>query len=262
MSDVRLPASGNIQVRWHAANAFANPARPTPTEINAGLKLANATSWNDLSFGLSASNTTDDPALSAKSNVTDRGAAQYGGAMSFYYPRDFTSLTDEYALVYNALKVPRTVGFITMSIDGELSDTNVATYVGGARQLAAVGDLVDVYKVMTTGWEESITGEEAFRYTVTFLPQGEVYPRTIIGTASLVVVAPATLALAVAARSALTATVDGRTYTRGLRWTSSNEARARVSQNGIVTAVSAGTATITATFKNGNTLATSLVTVS
>lgn len=262
MTDVRLPSSGNIQVRWHAANAFANPARPTPTEINAGLKLANAASWNDFGFGLQASNTTNDPALSAKSNVSDRGAAQYGGAISFYYPRDFDDNTNEYKLVYDALKTPRTLGWITMSVDGELSDSNVATYTGGMTQTAATGDLVDVFKVMTVGWAESITGEEAFRYTVTFLPQGEVYVNTVIGTTSTVVVTPATATAAAGAVVALTGTVDGRDYTRGLRWTSSNTAKATVSQNGVVKAIAAGTATITGTFEHTGASDTTAITVS
>ncbi len=262
MTDVRLPASGNIQVRWHAANAFANPARPTPTEINAGLKLANATSWNDMSFGLQASNTTNDPALSSKSNVADLGAAQYGGGMSFYYPLDFTDITNEYKLVYDALKTPRTLGWITMSIDGELSTGNVATYAGGATQTAATGDFVHVFKVMTAGYAESITGEEAFRYTVSFLPQGEVYPYAVIGTASVVSVTPATATPTAGDIIALAATVDGRNYTRGLRWTTSDATKATVSQNGIVTTIAAGAATITATFPATGATDTSVLTIS
>lgn len=259
MTDVRLPASGNIMLRWHPANAFANPERPTPAEINAGLKLGDAVSWNDMSFGIEASSTINDPAITAKSTVSDRGAMQYGGSLSFYYPRDFADAGNVYKVVYDAMKVPRTEGFITMSVDGELSETNSPLYTGGATQTAVAGDFVGVFKVMTAGYGESITGEEAFRYTVTFLPQGEASVYTVIGTTSTVAITPATLSAV--GKYALEATVDGRKYTRGLRWTTSNPAVATVSQNGIVTVLGSGSATITATFEPTGTSATTTVTV-
>ena len=262
MTDTRLPASGNIMVRWHAANAFANPARPTPTEINAGLKLASSISWNDFSFGLQASNTNNDPALSAKSNVADRGAAQYGGSFSCYYPSDFTDASNDYKLTYDALKTPRTLGWITMSVDGELSETGTALYTGGMTQTAATGDLVHVFKVMTAGYAEAITGEEAFRYTVSFLPQGEVYPFAVIGATSTVVVTPATASPTTGDLVVLEATVSGRNYTRGLRWTSSDVTKATVSQNGIVTTIASGSVTITGTHVASGSTDTCALTIS
>ena len=263
MTDVRLPASGNIMIRWHADGAFVNPARPTPAEINAGLKIGVAVSWNDFAFGTEASNTIDDPAITSKSNVTDRGAMQYGGTLSMYYPKVYDDASNAYSVVYDALAQPRTTGWISLSVDGELSETNTATYTGGMTQTAAVGDLVSVYKVMTAGYAEAITGEEAFRYTITFRPQGEAYPYTVIGTASTVVALPATATPAAGAVLALSATVDGRPYTRGVRWTTSDPTVATVSQNGIVTIVGAttDTATITATFEAASTTDTVAITV-
>ena len=101
MTDVRLPSSGNIQVRWHAINAFADPAKPTPTEVNAGLVITDAISWNDFDFGVSASNTNNDPSLAAKSNTSDRGAAQYGGGISLYLPPADADSSNLYKLAYD-----------------------------------------------------------------------------------------------------------------------------------------------------------------
>lgn len=251
MTDIRLPASGNIQVRWHASNAFANPAKPTPTEVNAGLKLGNATSWNDFDFGTQASNTVSDPAITSKSNVTDRGAGQYGGSLSFYYPYDKDDTSNELALVRAALKEPRTVGFITVQIDGELSENNTPTYAGGLTQTAAANDLIHVYKVQTAGYTEVITGEEAFRYTISFLPEGELHLYTLVAT-TLTVVIPTTLAAGVGDIEPLLATVNGRAFTHGVRWSSSDPDVASVSQGGIVTAVAAGSATITAEYEGAS----------
>jgi hypothetical protein len=263
MTDVRLPASGNIKVRWHADNAFANPARPTPTEVNAGLKLENVISWQDYDFGIKASNTNSDPALSAKSNVSDRGAIQYNGGMSFYLPADYTDMSNENAVVHAALKEPRTNGWITVQIDGELSETNTPTYAGGLTQQAANGDLIHVFKVMTAGYANAITGEEAFRETVTFLPQGEAYINAVVSTTTpTVVVTPATATPAPGDVVQLAATVNGRAFTRGVRWSSSDTDVATVSQNGVVTIVGddTDTATITATYLGATADATLTVT--
>jgi hypothetical protein len=111
---------------------------------------------------------------------------------------------------------------------------------------------VHVLKVTTDGYAESITGEEAFRYTVSFLPQGDYAVRTVVG-GGVVAGVDATLALNAGNVGVLTCTWGGRNYTNGVTWTSSDNTVATVSSAGIVTAVAAGTATVTATAPNGQT---------
>lgn len=250
MTDIRLPASGNIQVRWHAENAFANPARPTPAEVNAGFIITDDISWNDFDFGLSASNTNNDPSLASKSNVSDRGAIQYGGGISLYLPGDFSDDSNHHKLAWDLLSVPRTTGWITIQLDGELSETSTPTYSGGLTQTAANGDLIDVFKVMTAAYTPVIVGENAFRETISLLPQGEAYPDAVVSTSTPTLSSTATLALDLSDGASLpvTATVNGRRFTRGVRWSSSDVTKATVSQNGIVTPVAVGTATITASY--------------
>lgn len=237
MTDIKVPASGNIRVWWALPNAFANWESPTATEINASLDISNAISWNDFDFGLQASNTIDDPAITAIGKVSDRGATQYGGGISLYYPRSFDDAGSLYSLAYDALDQPRTVGYLVIRIDGAETGT-----------VAATGDLVHVAKVMTDGYAESITGEEAFRYTITLLSQGDIAVRTVVGGGA-VVVTPSDVALAAGESARYTATVGGRIMTNAVRWTSSDTAAATVSSAGVVTAVTTGTATITATYE-------------
>jgi len=250
MTDVKVPASGNIRVWWALPNAFASWEAPTAAEINEGcLDISDSTSWNDLDFGLQASNVIDDPAITAIGKVSDRGAAQFGGSMSFYYPGVFGDESNEYSNTYDALDQPRTSGYLVMRIDGEESSP-----------LAANGELVHVFKVMTDGYAESITGEEAFRYTVTFLSQGDLAVRTVVGGGSVVI--PSTLAIDVDESSRLDATVGGRLYTNGVKWSSSDTTKATVSSAGVVTGLAAGSATITATFEATGGTDTCAVTVS
>lgn len=244
MTDVKVPASGNIRVWWALPNAFANFMAPTADEINLScLDVSDSISWNDFDFGLSASNTIDDPAITAIGKVSDRGAEQFGGGVSFYYPGAFGDVSNAYSNTYDAMDQPRTPGYLVVRVDGDNANT----------PLAANGDLVSVYKVMTDGYAETITGEEAFRYTITFLPQGDLAVRTVVGGGTPVITTAAPT-LAAGESIALEATVGGRVYTNGLKWTSSNPAAASVSSAGVVTAITTGTATITATYEaNGNT---------
>jgi hypothetical protein len=83
MTDIKVPASGNIRVWWALENAFNNFEAPTAAEINEGcLDISDSISWNDFDFALQASNTIDDPAITAIGKVSDRGAAQFGGGQT------------------------------------------------------------------------------------------------------------------------------------------------------------------------------------
>jgi hypothetical protein len=248
----KLPANGNITVLWATEGSFANWKSPTATELNAALNLSSSISWNDYAFGMSASNTQNDPSLADFGNRTDRGAAQYGGAISFYYPGAFDDNTNEYSLVFDAISVPRTKGYIVARIDGAKPTT----------QAFAAGDLVSVMEVMTDAQTNVITGEEAFRYTVNMLQQGALAVYTVVRSTTVTVVTPATLAIATGAKSRLTATVNARPYTNGVAWSSSDTTKATVSNAGVVTGIAAGASTVTATFLATGATDTTAVTVS
>jgi hypothetical protein len=249
MTDIRFPVSGNIRYWFVPAGGIAVEGAPTEAEIAAGLDISDAISWNDKDFGVQPSNTVEDPAITAKGKVQDRGAAQYGGGLSLYYPLDRTVTGDIYVQVENALGVPGVKGYLIARVDGsELSTTTGNAAHPGT--LAKAGDFVTIYKVETAGYAQSITGEEAFRYTVSFLSKGfvktfgvvrlnaTVVPPVIVGT-------PGTGAAGT--KVAVTGTLIGRSYTRGLTWKSSDNTKATVSRNGIITRKATGTATITAT---------------
>lgn len=248
----KLPANGNITVLWATEGSFANWKSPTADELNAALNLSSSISWNDWAFGMSASNTQNDPSLADVGNRTDRGAAQYGGAISFYYPGAFDDDTNDYSLAFDAIAVPRTKGFVVVRIDGAKPTT----------QAFAAGDLVSVMEVMTDAQSNMITGEEAFRYTVNMLQQGALAVYTVVRSTSVTVVTPSTLAVDAGEYARLTATVNGRAYTNGVAWSSSDTTKATVSNAGVVAGIAAGSATITATFLATGATDTTSVTVS
>lgn len=233
-------ANSFTRVDWYASNAFANFSSPTVAELNAGLNISSAVSWNNYSFKRGASTTTSDPSLADAAEVKDRGIINFGGAMSFYFPGPNSTSSDVYTQAFNLFNQPRVFGFIVVRIDGNKA-YNTAY---------AAGDIVSVYQVETDSQMNMITGESAFMYGVNFLGQGAAAMDTVVkATTNAVVVSPPTSTLVHGTgKTRLSATVNGRVYTNGVTWTSSAPAVATVSDAGVVQALTAGSATITATF--------------
>lgn len=245
--DVKYPVSGSIRAWWAPLNGLANYEAPIQAELAAALDISDAISWNDKDFGIQASNTVSDPAITARGNVQNRGAAQYGGSFSFYYPGAFNDNSNLYSVVFDQLRLPGTAGYIIVRVDGLELPTAAGTPANPGTD-PEDGDLVSVFRVETGGYAEAITGEEAFRYTVSFLPKGEVKTMAVV-RASATGVAPVLTgdtSVAAGEHIVLTGTLVGRKYTRGLRWTTSDADVATVSRNGVVTGVGTGSADIIA----------------
>jgi uncharacterized protein YjdB len=174
-----------------------------------------------------------------------------------YYPKSFTDASNKYKVVYDLLDQPRTKGYIVMRMDGTM---------GAAT--AAAGDIVHVFKVMTDGYAESITGEEAFRYTITFLSQGNLAVRAVVKSASAIATAvwqqgvvASTKALTVGTKTKFDAKVDGRWMSNNVAWTVSDTTKASVTNTGVVNAIAAGSVTLTATYAGGGTAGTCALTI-
>lgn len=264
MTDVKLSANGNVKFWWVPLAGFVNPLSPVVTEIAAGTDISDAISWNDLSFGIESSDVKADPAISAKGKVNVRGASKYGGKISFYYPGTFGDVSNLFASVYTLLRVPGTQGYLVERIDGLISLSAGGAYPLAPSVAPTAGDLVHTFSVQSDGWADAIVGEDAFRYTINFVPLGSlgVYePVRPTSSAPVVAILPLTGSgvHAVASKFAATATVVGRDYTRGVNWTTSDATKATVSNNGIVSILStsaAGTVNISCTYPETGTAAT------
>lgn len=258
MTDTKLQSMGNVRFRWYADGAFANFRYPTVTELNAGLELEAVTLWDNFEIGAQASETSDAMPIKAKATVMRRGAANFGGSASFWYPGVKGDLDNAAALVYSAMKDINTPGYVVVSVDGEIGEASQPS----ADMSFAAGDYVSVLKVVTDEWDDMITGEDAFYYTRTFLKNGGLAIYTVAGTGAPVISSsPATIASSVGDLDFITTTLNGRDWTRGVTYSSSDETVATVSATGVVKSISAGTATITATLPGATVSTTDTVVV-
>lgn len=246
MTDERLPSRGNVRFRFYPDGAFANPYWPTVAELNAGQELEGVTLWENFEIGAQASETSDVASIKAKSAAARRGGAQFGGSASFWHAGDHTDMTNLASLVYLIMKEVNRPGYLVTSIDGEIGETGQPPIDFSFED----GDYISIFKIMTDEWDESITGEEAFHYTRNFIKNGMLRTYSVASDTAPVLTLETT---GVEPVTGLKALVNGRDWTRGVRWTSNAIATASVSPTGVITkGTTAGSATITATLPRAN----------
>lgn len=258
MAETKLIADANSLSAWFALpNAFANPEKPTPAELNASVYLGRAIAWDGYSFGAQASNQSSDPGWDDTGNTQTRGFAQFGGTIAFYYPKNYTDTSDDSYIVFEALDQPLTDGYIIIRVDGQKTTAGVADKTTPALS----NDFVAIFKIISDGYSDTDTGEVAFKYNIEFLAQGDIWINAVVAT-TVTVATPAAIGAAdytVDGKTPLGAYVTGRQlaavagewsgYPGWFDWESSDSSVASVDANGVVHGVSAGTAEITAIHK-------------
>lgn len=259
MVDQSYNSDGNVRLRIYPANAFANPRWPTVAELNGGLRLEDAVPWDGFDFGVQASDTSSAPPLSAKSTVETRSTSNYGGAIPIWYPGYYDDDQNQLSLVYDFLNpdgYERPICYIVESIDGEIGEAGQPSDTFDF----ANGDLVSVFRVQGDAWDDMTEGDDPFYYTVNFLRNGLMAHYTVASTSTPVLaMTPATLTGAAGAKARVAVTVNGRKYTGGVSFSTTDSDAAIVSDFGVVSYVGAGSATITATLP-GTTVATTATT--
>lgn len=214
---------------------IADVDSPTPAEINAGLNATDAIRIDGFDFGPEESDAVDDRSFGDHASAQYSGFAQFGGSVPAYEPKpgDVTSVAYQ---VKEIMGRPRSVFYWVERIaDGKTK-----------ADVAAAGDYVSVYKVITGGHQRDTSDRNlGIIYSVTLLPQGDVAINAMVKTATTPTYAPTTLALDIGEAGIVKATLSTRDITRGGQWVSSAPTIASVSPNGVVVGLSAGTATIT-----------------
>lgn len=259
MANTQLTADGlAISVWWALPNYAVDPWNPTALEVNSALDLTCEISWSDWSFGAQASNQISDPYLCDVGNSQTRGLAQFGGTASLAYPSQYTDLSDTTAAAFAALSQPGTEGYMIIRVDG-LKTT------GGSpdkAKPAQTGDFISVYRVQSDGYSDSVTGADlgSFKYTITFIPRGEVYVFTRVGAGTVSTPAPVGAAdLTVGGKTPLSAYFSDRPlaidagewegYPGAFDWSVDDSSVARVDANGVLHGLSAGDVEVVATHK-------------
>lgn len=235
---IKTPSDQNITVAIGPANSVANVNAPTAAELNAMQNISHALSWQDWDFGIQASETVNEPSFADPSNYTDFGAANYGGGMSMFYPKNYDDPSNELSLAYDLTDKPGTLLLIAIRIDGDKKNSTAF----------ANGDYVHVFLAMTDSETNSLQGADALRRTIGLLQQSVFAVYTLVGSLTTPPVpAETTVAVAAGASVRVPVTVLGREFTNACEFRSSDPSKVRAGRGGVITGVAAGTATVTVT---------------
>lgn len=252
MADTKVYSNGYLNIVFVPVSGLANPAAPTATEIAAGLNISVAVAWDGTTFpNMTESSDVEDRSILDAGNATTRGFTQYEGALNLFYPRDLKDTTSDYGKVFQLLRTPGETFWVI---------TRILQNVKGQASPFEVGQFVSTFKFIADTFINELEGEDSYKYLVELLQQGFAYSNTLVGPTPAPTVTNASVSgsIAVGDHAVLRATISGHWANQIVRWTSSDPAVATVSQNGVVTGVSSGTAEITATHPSASAPSTAI----
>ncbi|MET4703111.1 Ig-like domain-containing protein [Frigoribacterium sp. UYMn621] len=229
------PANGNVKVGWILDSALPlKNFTPAATLIASALDLSSAIAWKSFKLGADASPDIQDRALTDLGNAVTRGAAKYGATLGFFRDQNNTDTTSIYQQAFQAFRVMRTIGWLVVRVNK------------AASLPWAAGDEVSYYKLIADTLSDDTNGDDSVKFTVTFLPQGQLFAHAIVGGAGVITGVPTTLAKTIAGGAfQLQPILSGASIVSRATYVSSNTTMATVSKGGTVRPLTAGSPTIT-----------------
>lgn len=233
----KITSNEYVKVAWilDASMTPTQAANPTAAILNAGLDLSPAIAWQDFALGNTDSDDVEDRGITDVGNAVSRGFANFEGTLSFFRDANPSDSSSDYVKAFNAFKTPRTYGYLVIRVaDKKWSDP------------FAAGDRVSVYRFVADTVTDDTEGDDSVKFTVNFLPQGTLFPAARVAAAGAISGVAATKSQTVAAGPyALAPVLSGKSIRAQATYSSSDTTKARVTANGVVIPVAAGTATIT-----------------
>lgn len=237
----KITSNEYVKVAWILdANMTASQAQaPTETILNAGttLQLSPAIAWQDFAMSATDSDDIEDRGITDPGNAVTRGFANFEGTLSFFRDKNSLDSGSDFVKAFNAFKTPRTYGYMVTRVAEKKWD-----------QPWAIGDRISVFRFVADIITDDATGDDSVKFTVSFLPQGLVYPYTIVRgatPAAITNVAPTKSQTVAAGPYALLPLLSAKDIRAGASYISSDTTKATVSPTGVVKPLAAGTTTIT-----------------
>lgn len=253
----KITANEYVKVAW-VPDALMSPAQaaaPSATLLNntaITLDLSPAIAWQDFELGASDSDDVEDRGITDPGNAVTRGFANFSATLSFFRDANGSDTNSDYVKAFQTFRTPRTYGYLIIRVAEKKWNAPFAA-----------GDRVSVYKFIADIVVDDTEGDDSVKFTVSYLPQGVLYPYTVVQAATPAAIAgvPATDTMTVGSAEVLAPTLSGADVRSVARYSSSNTAIVSVSANGVKKALTAGTANITVTVPGASAPVVQAVTV-
>jgi len=234
-------SNGYVKVAWILEADLTDPEFPSATELNTdGLDLSAAIAWEDYELGSTGSDDIEDRALTDLGNAVSRGTANFGATLDFFRDLNNTDASSVYVDAFEAFRTTRVIGYLVTRV-GERAATVDFT----------AGDTISVFKVMAVTTVDMATGENSTKFQVNFLPQGVLYPFTVVSSSSAIGGVAASDTLTAGELLVLNPTLDGSSIRSRATYITADPAVATVSNHGVITGVATGGPTdITVSYGN------------
>lgn len=229
------------------ATGVTDVHEPLADEINntggasGAVSVAEAISFNDWSFGIEASESTNEPSLADSSSYEEFGQANFGGSFSPYYPADYDDPSNPISVLYDLVDVPGSRQDIITRIDGDISES----------ASASDGDFVSVYRVQRESEQNPFTAGESKRYVAGFIPKSDFAHLVTVGDQTVTAIEPASYAAG--SRGRIRASQNGRDTTNRLRFRSDDPDVIEVYPGGFFEITGSASDTATVTIEDPNT---------
>ena len=237
----KITSNEYVKVAWILdANMTTTQAQaPTETILNAGttVQLSPAIAWQDFALGATDSDDVEDRGITDPGNAVTRGFANFEGTLSFFRDANQADTTSDYKKAFDTFRTPRTYGYLVVRVAEQKWSTAWTK-----------GDRISVYRFVADIITDDATGDDSVKFTVNFLPQGLLYPYTVVKGATpdpITGIAPTKSQTVAAGPYRLQPLLSGKDISAVATYSSSDTTVARVTANGVVIPVAAGTATIT-----------------
>lgn len=253
----KITSNEYVKVAW-VPDAYMTPEQskaPTETILNAAttVQLSPAIAWNDFALGATDSDDVEDRGITDPGNAVTRGFANFEATIAFFRDANPGDTTSDYVKAFETFRTPRTYGYLVLRVaEKKWSDP------------WAAGDRVSVFKFIADIVTDDTDGDDSVKFEVNFLQQGLLYPYTVVkgATASAIAGVAATATMTIGDTVVLHPTLDSKDVRAVATYASDAPAIAKVSANGVVTALGAGTANITVNHPAASAAVEQAVTVS
>lgn len=243
----KLPSDQRLTI-WHSPSGgstlgITNVYEPLAAEINntggtsGMLNASPSISYNDLDFGLQASETLNEPSLADAGSYVEFGQSNYGGGISYYLPQEWDDNSDNHSLIFDLTSEIDSKIDVVTRLDGDLK-TTVA---------AADGQFVSVFRVEGGADANPFTPGESKRHTRSWFQKSDFSHYTVVGDHAITAIEPAAYEEGDTGR--IRASQGGRDVTNSLVFSTSDSGVIEVYPGGFfeITGAEEDTATVTIT---------------
>lgn len=253
----KITSNEYVKVAW-VLDANMTPAQaqaPTDTILNAGttVQLSPAIAWQDFALGATDSDDVEDRGITDPGNAITRGFANFEATISFFRDANPGDTSSDFVKAFATFRTPRTYGYLVLRAAEQKWSTTWTK-----------GDRVSVFRFVADIVVDDTEGDDSVKFTVSFLPQGLLYPYTFVRGATpdpITGIATTKAQTVVAGPYALVPLISGKDARSQATYSSSDTTKARVTSNGVVIPVAAGTVTITVSHPAATAAVTQVVTL-